>query len=67
MLKSIAATSMPFEKKVEHLFFAALARQPVAREQQAAADLLKSSGSDQRAALEDLWWALLTSNESVVE
>ncbi len=67
MLKKISATKMPFEKKVEHLFLAAIARPPVAREQQAAAELLKSSGGDQRAALEDLWWALLTSNESVME
>jgi hypothetical protein len=66
-LKKIAATKMPFEKKVEHLFLAAIARQPVAREQQATAELLKSSSGDQRAALEDLWWALLTSNECVIE
>jgi len=67
MLKKITATKMPFERKVEHLFLAAIARPPVAREQQATAELLKSSGGDQRAALEDLWWALLTSNECVIE
>ena len=51
-----AASSLPFEKKVEHLFLAAAARQPTPRERQAAAELLKLGGDNPDTALDDLWW-----------
>jgi hypothetical protein len=67
LLKKIAASSMSFEQKVQHLFLAAVARFPAAREQRAAADLLTASGGDQAGALDDIWWSLLSSNECVLD
>jgi hypothetical protein len=67
LVKRFAASSMPFEKKVEHLFLTTLARQPQAREQRAAAELLRAGRDRQAAALEDIWWALQNSSECVLD
>jgi hypothetical protein len=67
LLKQIAASSMPFEQKVQHLFLAAVARFPSAREQRAAADVLTASGGEHSGALDDIWWSLLSSNECVLD
>jgi hypothetical protein len=66
LIGKLAASKMSFEKKVEHLYLAALDRQPVAREVTAASELLAASGDHQVAALEDVWWALVNSNECVL-
>jgi hypothetical protein len=67
LVKRIAASQMAFDKKVEHLFLAALDRPPTPREQQAARQLEQSNRGNSAAALDDLWWALLNSNECVVD
>ena len=67
LVKKLAASNMPLEKRIEHLFLAALARQPSPREQQAALQLVRTSGDNQATALEDVWWALQNSSECVLD
>jgi hypothetical protein len=66
LVKKLAASEMPLEKRIEHLFLAALARQPSQREQQAALQLVRTGGNP-ATALEDLWWALQNSSECVLD
>jgi spermidine/putrescine-binding protein len=62
----IAASQMPFDKKVEHFFLSALSRQPSGGERRLAATMLQNAKGDQTAALEDVWWAILNSDEAVL-
>lgn len=59
----LAAHSMKFEQKVEHLFLAAVGRQPTVREARAAATTLTVADNNHQLALEDIWWSLLNSDE----
>ena len=52
-----------FEQKIEHLFLAAVSRKPTKTEQKRAQELLKQRNDQPELALEDIWWALLNSNE----
>ena len=55
---------MPPEKIVEEAYLTALARLPTATEQDKIKKILGAAdGKDQRAALEDMYWALLSSKE----
>lgn len=67
LLKSLIASELAFDKKVEHLFLAALSRPPSRRELRAAQDLLTNSGHREPIALEDIWWALLNSSEFLLD
>jgi hypothetical protein len=55
------------DDKVRHLFQAAVARLPSAVEAQAARDLVAASPIDPAIGLRDLWWALLNSNEFLLD
>jgi hypothetical protein len=58
------AAKMPPEKIVEEAYLTALARFPTATEQDKIKKILGAAdGKDQRAALEDMYWALLSSKE----
>lgn len=52
--------------KIETLFLAAVARRPTKLELQTANALLVARGGNPAAALQDLWWALLNSNEFIL-
>ena len=52
--------------KMETLFLAAVARRPTKVELQAANALLVARGGNAAYALQDLWWALLNSNEFIL-
>jgi hypothetical protein len=67
LVKKLIGSSMPFDKKVEHVFLLAIARQPTTRERKAATDLLAATNDNQASALEDIWWALANSNECVID
>jgi len=54
-------------QKINHLFVAAVGREPTAQEIQAANHLLVLRNGDVVAALEDVWWALLNSNEFILD
>ncbi len=62
-LRSVADSKLPAEQKISHLFLAALARRPTAKERKLALSLLEQHQADPAKALEDVWWALLNSNE----
>jgi hypothetical protein len=53
--------------KLDRLFLGALARKPVRREIEAANRLLAERQGDVSGVLEDLWWALLNSNEFILD
>lgn len=67
LLQKVQASGMKFDKKVEHLFLSALSREPTRREQQAAATILANSRGHEPTALEDIWWAVLNSNEFILD
>jgi hypothetical protein len=53
-------------EKIRYLYLAALARRPTRQETSLANDLLAARGGDVGAALQDIWWALLNSNEFIL-
>ena len=54
------------EEKVRSLYMAALARKPSAKETAAANVLLVERKGDVVGALQDIWWAVLNSNEFII-
>lgn len=52
--------------KIRHLYLAALARRPTSREIAMANELLRLRQGDAAAALQDVWWAVLNSNEFIL-
>ncbi len=65
-LRAIAEfPGMSDEQKLETLFLAALSRRPSANEQRRFGEYLSSGGAakNSRAALSDIFWALLNSSE----
>jgi hypothetical protein len=67
MLHTVSRSDLPFEAKVEHLFLAALSRKPNGKELELARTLAGMNGQNESAALEDIWWALLNSNEFILD
>jgi hypothetical protein len=67
LLARVAESDLPLDKKIEHLFLAAIARAPAPRELEAARQLCSGRADDLRGALQDLWWALLNSNEFILD
>ncbi len=61
-LDFIAADDMPAEQKIRHLVQAALGRRATTVEIDHGKQILESA-SDQRTALQDIWWSLLNSVE----
>jgi hypothetical protein len=51
--------------KIQKLYLAALARRPTGQEIALANELLRLRKGDPVAALQDVWWALLNSNEFI--
>jgi hypothetical protein len=52
--------------KINHLYLAALARKPTPQEISLANDLMRLRKGDPAAALADVWWAVLNSNEFIL-
>ncbi|MGB8853887.1 MAG: DUF1549 domain-containing protein [Pirellulales bacterium] len=65
-LDKVAGRSIPNAAKVEELYKAALARKPSAKETAAANALLVAREGDVAGALQDIWWAVLNSNEFII-
>jgi hypothetical protein len=55
-----------FEKKIHYLFLAALSRKPSINEIRTANELLLRRKGESVAALQDIWWAVLNSNEFIL-
>jgi hypothetical protein len=65
-LWTIAGSKMNNGQKIRYLFQAALARNPTQSEIQVANRLLVARKGDTKAALQDIWWAVLNSNEFII-
>ena len=52
--------------KIDAIYMAALARKPTAKEVARANDLMAARKGDAVGALQDIWWAVLNSNEFII-
>jgi hypothetical protein len=66
-LKHVQDSNMKPEEKIEHLFLAALSRPPSKRELEAVRKIAAQLPDNFNAVLEDIWWALLNSNEFILD
>jgi hypothetical protein len=66
-LQKVASSSMRPSEKIDYLFMAALARKPSSRELSIANKLLAARGGNAAEALQDMWWAVLNSNEFILQ
>jgi hypothetical protein len=66
LLKRVAASKMTPREKIEHLFLTAIARKPTKRELEVTLKLV-GNYADVNDALSDVWWALLNSNEFILD
>ena len=65
-LDKVASSSMSPAQKIDTLYLSALARVPSAKERQVATALLGARKGDVAGALQDVWWAVLNSNEFII-
>jgi hypothetical protein len=65
-LDKVATSSMSPAQKIDVLYKAALGRVPATKERQVATALLAARKGDVAAALQDVWWAVLNSNEFII-
>ena len=65
-LDRIASGNTKNAAKIDALYMAALARKPSAKEVSKANDLMIARKGDAIGALQDIWWAVLNSNEFIM-
>jgi Tfp pilus assembly protein PilV len=65
-LDAVATSGASAKAKIDTLYVAALARKPSAKEVATANAILKARGGDVVGALQDIWWAVLNSNEVII-
>ena len=65
-LHTIASGNLSNVRKINYLYMAGLARRPTQQEKFAANQLLLARQGDVTAALQDIWWAILNSNEFIL-
>jgi hypothetical protein len=65
-LHRVASSEGPFDGKVRSLYLASLSRPPNSKESGVAAAMLASRKGDVQGVLQDVWWALLNSNEFII-
>lgn len=66
MLFRLATLKTAFDKKIDQLFMAAVARHASSAEKAAAKQLLRLRDGNVFECLRDLWWAILNSNEFIL-
>jgi hypothetical protein len=67
MLARVATDpNMKNHQKIRYLYLAAFSRRPTKPEISLSNELLAARGGDVGAALQDIWWALLNSNEFIL-
>jgi hypothetical protein len=62
----VASSKDPSAKKINYLFLAGLARNATQREIDVANKLLVARQGNVAEALQDIWWAILNSNEFIL-
>jgi hypothetical protein len=67
MLARVAGSSkLDNAEKIRYLYLAALSRLPTRQELAISNELLVARGGNVGAALQDIWWALLNTNEFIL-
>lgn len=66
-IKRVVVENKTSRDRVNHLFLAGLARRPSKDEGNVAAKLLLARGGNEVAMLQDLWWAIINSNEFIMQ
>jgi hypothetical protein len=66
-LQTIAVSKLKAPEKIDYLFQAAVARSPSSDEVAIANKLLAARQGDVPAALQDIFWAVLNSNEFIIQ
>jgi hypothetical protein len=66
MLDKLASSNSKFPEKVNSLFVLGLSRRATSKELDVAGQLLQARGGKANEALQDLWWAILNSNEFIL-
>jgi hypothetical protein len=67
VLGKIIQSPMPVTKKIDHLFLAAVARYPSTHEKQLILTLFAKPNVLPEQVFQDIWWALLNSNEFILD
>lgn len=65
-LAGVSASGSRFADQVHTLFLAGVARRAKAEEMQIASQLVRARGGNVREGQQDLWWAILNSNEFIL-
>ena len=65
-LHKLAAAEGKPSAKISQLFTAALSRKPTGGELQLAQQVWQNHGGNTNAALADIWWAVLNTNEFIL-
>lgn len=65
-LATLAADGTDAKAKINHLFLAGLARRPTTKEVEIANKLYTARKGDAVQAMQDIWWAVLNSNEFII-
>jgi hypothetical protein len=65
-LDKVASSGMSPAQKIDSLYLSALSRTPTSKERQVATALLGARKGDVAGALQDVWWAVLNSNEFII-
>jgi hypothetical protein len=63
----IASTGRSPRERMTELFMSGLARRPTRSEITIASELLIARGGDEKEMLQDMWWAILNSNEFIMQ
>lgn len=66
-IKRVMAENKSPRDRVNHLFLTGLARRPTRDEGTIAAKLLVARGGNEVAMLQDMWWAIINSNEFIMQ
>jgi hypothetical protein len=65
-LNKMITGNMKPHARIDYLYLAALARKPTKQEMSIANQLLAARGGDPAAAMQDVWWAILNTNEFIL-
>ena len=65
-LDRVATSGMSNAHRIDTLYAAALARKPTRKEIKLANQLMVARKGDAISALQDIWWAVLNSNEFII-
>ncbi|MCO8122915.1 DUF1549 and DUF1553 domain-containing protein [Stieleria sp. TO1_6] len=66
-LERLSKSGNSTTERLTQLYLAGLARRPTKREVKLAADLYRARGGNELEMLQDMWWAILNSNEFIMQ